>query len=682
MAVADLTEGQSQTPESSYKTAPITPGANRIALAFVMNIHVGGQAAQPIVSGNGLSWNVVQTVLINTPFSHRLTCFFATSTTANAGELTFDFVNQQQSACAWSVFEYDGVDTSGPIQSKALNLISPLSLRLDHPLSDANTSIVIAGIVIARAAGDAPTIQPGTGLTQMHERDVGSGVTGGSLQTEYRVGSDAPIEWTTGSPGFAAAIALELKSAGIVNVTKQLDPVMFFHPDEKFFPSDAQAYLEKCALWRAEAPFDQKDSWGGMGLPFDREPMIAYGAIASKDGSPGTYLGASGNLVNNSNEERFFDLAGWKDATGMPEAKVTAISKNSFSNRSAVAARYDTDPVLNASRFWYHAEFFPNARLQTLLVGGVPDLVKVLNSPDLLNPALICYYFFFPAHEEALPATCTNFEAGEFASFAGEWACMAILIEKDGSGQPSFIGQTGRLLLPVAGVNLPPQAEDSDDDARRIVMKITPFSGATLIEGHPVVFLAKGTHSCYLKSGIVEVTYPDATAPFQCGRADVPGPPGPPTSSSHGFGLFVAKLLMAAELGQPLGLGGAISWIIQEGDSLGSGLTIQGVDSPVAAAPDETAQPGNNKFLRPVGVAAQTVQANGGGTDLGNWQSSIVDRASQIWWPGDAPDVGYRGRWGARVANDPFGRRAGMRFPAFSKMFFLALAKGKADGTL
>ena len=37
----------------------------------------------------------------------------------------------------------------------------------------------------------------------------------------------------------------------------------------------------------------------------------------------------------------------------------------------------------------------------------------------------------------------------------------------------------------------------------------------------------------------------------------------------------------------------------------------------------------------------------------------------------------YRGRWGPLVANDPFKRRSGMRFPAFWKMFFVALAKNQ-----
>ena len=47
----------------------------------------------------------------------------------------------------------------------------------------------------------------------------------------------------------------------------------------------------------------------------------------------------------------------------------------------------------------------------------------------------------------------------------------------------------------------------------------------------------------------------------------------------------------------------------------------------------------------------------------------------QVWWPSDTVHHGYDGRWGPRVANDPQGRRAGMRFPDFALMFLQALAR-------
>ena len=51
------------------------------------------------------------------------------------------------------------------------------------------------------------------------------------------------------------------------------------------------------------------------------------------------------------------------------------------------------------------------------------------------------------------------------------------------------------------------------------------------------------------------------------------------------------------------------------------------------------------------------------------------DRPVQIWWPSDDGKSGYRGRWGPFVTDDVHLRRAGMWFPEFWRMFFVALAK-------
>ena len=61
----------------------------------------------------------------------------------------------------------------------------------------------------------------------------------------------------------------------------------------------------------------------------------------------------------------------------------------------------------------------------------VPDLSNLFKELLPRNPALLCYYFFFPGHAESLPEPCESQEAGrEYASFGGEWACMAILLSQ------------------------------------------------------------------------------------------------------------------------------------------------------------------------------------------------------------------------------------------------------------
>jgi hypothetical protein len=63
-------------------------------------------------------------------------------------------------------------------------------------------------------------------------------------------------------------------------LARQFEPVLFFSANERFFPADAKRYVEQCALWRAQAPFDAKDSWGGKGGPFPRAPSRRTGCGA------------------------------------------------------------------------------------------------------------------------------------------------------------------------------------------------------------------------------------------------------------------------------------------------------------------------------------------------------------------------------------------------------------------
>jgi hypothetical protein len=52
------------------------------------------------------------------------------------------------------------------------------------------------------------------------------------------------------------------------------------------------------------------------------------------------------------------------------------------------------------------------------------------------------------------------------------------------------------------------------------------------------------------------------------------------------------------------------------------------------------------------------------------------DRPRPIWLPSETQgDPSFRGRWGNRVVDDPFNRRAGMRFPDFAGMFLDAIGR-------
>src|SRR5687768_6496442 len=106
----------------------------------------------------------------------------------------------------------------------------------------------------------------------------------------------------------------------VVELARRFEPILHFHQDERFFPSDSKRYIENCALWKAERPFNEKDSWGGKGKPFPRSPMIEREKIAvfeNEKRPDDTFLGirqgsAFPFLTETTNETRFLELTGWK----------------------------------------------------------------------------------------------------------------------------------------------------------------------------------------------------------------------------------------------------------------------------------------------------------------------------------------------------------------------------------
>lgn len=212
---------------------------------------------------------------------------------------------------------------------------------------------------------------------------------------------------------------------------------------------------------------------------------------------------------------------------------------------------------------------------------------------------------------------------------------------------------------------------------------VFPFSTSELLGEHPKIFVANGTHSLYPMAGTFAVGY-SAGAPDSCGLVE----PLDPTAygpTSDGKAAYLLKILAMAELGSILGaitipLGFAAAAL----EGVLPGFGHDPVGGPDFAADDVTGPPGSGKVVRPENLAVPD-----GGSDLHDWQSKpgatiggkpydhLVDRDKQPWWPSDSGVSGYQGRWGPRVAGDPFGRRAGMRFPTFWRTFFLALADGK-----
>ena len=715
---------------SQYTTAEIQPTRDALILAFVSNVRRPLSSVTlktPTLSSPGLTWDIVNTVTTQDN-ERRLTCLRARGPAPARGTVVIDFADQIQEMCAWSVVEYADVDGTGLNGAGAIGFSTPTQgsgTRLDATFTpaDATRDRTIAAIMLQPTDGQASTVTAGAGFTEIHEQTpeelFGKALT---LQTQDAPPGTSTVGWTWTGGQNAAALIVGIKAPRTfapptgdpaIDLGRRFEPILHLHPSESFVPVNAKRYVEAAALWAARPPFDDKKSWGTT-------PLVKAGKLSAVQGEPNmTYLGQQNNILADSANERFLELGGWKSQAETSEPGVTASSTNPYVDRTEILRRYGTD--LADSKFWYHVELFDTTRLKVLArdVKTGFDLTATLN--NFANPILLCYYFFYPAHEQSIGEdACANIEAKEFASHAGDWQCFTVLLDGEGPPSPTtytplFFGVTGSRPAPDAtSGKFRPHAFDPEG---RITLKVEPWRKGSasapvqpdVVESHPQLYVARGTHSMYTTPGAHEVSpYEDSKVPAGCGKYDSPSAvppasPGDPGTSTprdsfteNGWVIIAVKMRAGFVLG-PLGaLIGLVAGII-EGAPKGftpfaanpTPPTIPpGVDPPNPDAAPTAA--GQGITVRPKELAIPNVSDG-----LFNWVSDqgvtspsgrkydfVVDRTNQVWWPSDDGKKGFRGRWGQRVASDPVPHRAGVKFPEFWKMMLTALEQGFGDGSL
>lgn len=703
-----LTDDNSTGNALSYTTGSITPTAKSLVLAFVVSFRAAlqGTPAPPTLSGNGLQWQQVRTVLGGTQGNRRLSCYRAMGDAPTAGPVTIDFGDQTQDLCAWSLFEFTDVHTGGTAGAGAIAQsqvgMSPgsgLTLIL-QPSADATRNVTAGGIMVELGSA-ARQVTAGAGFTEIHQVMPRQTLQGATLQTQAAATGLTTTEWSWAGSEDAAAIVVEINASFTQTTTitvhpneaiaRRFEPVLFFHADEEFFPSDAKRFLEAAQLWTATAPFDSPGRWGGPpGTPFPRQPAVQGGQLRGLPNEAGTFLGGLGLLTAGPNDERFLALGGWKDKDEVHHTGVFLGKVNVYADRGEIADLYSTD--LEPSRYWYHAELFDTTRLTRLAAGvTAPNLSRIV--ARLTNPVLLCYYLFFPAHEESVgEGACPNVEAKEIGGHAGDWQCVALLLEGDGTGTPEsftprFFGVTG--LRPAAA------RPHASDEEQRTVMKVEAWRAGSpsapiqpeTIGDHPRFYVARGSHSLYTTPGRHDVSPYPLSEPSQCGRFDGPQSLPTPESGAIPVWVLVAKLVVGGLLGA---VGPAMTAAMFEGIlTAGGGVLPSNSPGDPPNSDQAAATAGEGRTVKPASLPLPDA-----GADLEDWRSQqglalngrtygfLVDRATQVWWPSDDAQNGFRGRWGQRVTDDPVPRRCGPKFPEYWKMFLTAVADGDATGML
>jgi hypothetical protein len=461
-----------------------------------------------------------------------------------------------------------------------------------------------------------------------------------------------------------------------IQLARDFEPVLYFTVGERFLPADPKRYLEASSLWRVRPPGTTPDEWGEEAAgEWPKHPMAKAKKVVGLKTEAHDDVTWLGDLLPapGSGEDRFLSLTGWVDGV-----RPGVDTETRFADVDGMLAAYSGNPTLGQSQPWYYADVLDAAQIAALANDPPPGLSPALAQKliGLLDqPTLILYHLFFPAHREEL-AGCAQVDNGAlFGTFAGEWSCVAILLE---NGRPTHLGLSQR----NAG------SRDPMDDGTRLGMVVTRWDRVPVIAGfenHPQVAVAAGTHSLYadLDSG-GEVSPPSFTSAApdpssgSCGdveQVEALTPPPAPTLTWE----------------PPTDWELALKCIVPVVGWFWAGLELSIFSEPFGVAEVTTANPrdvpptrnDHGAVVAPSAVPEPAAQhwPTDGVTDPSQFHSDggrtypfVVDRAEQAWWPRPDGD-GFHGRWGPAVASDPFGRRAGMRVPEFAKLFLGALSQ-------
>jgi len=459
-----------------------------------------------------------------------------------------------------------------------------------------------------------------------------------------------------------------------IRIARKHEPVLYFHPGERYFPCDPKRYLEHAALWTSTPASDQRQNWGKPSTVFLREPIIGKNLIAAADGETQggrTFLGspAAGHpfLVSTPARELSLDLGGWQDSQD-----VTATSENRYPSLDQIKDRYDAIPALKGSQNWYYADVMDRSEVIELeRFKSLPGFNSLSVMDQFSEPIVVVYHFFYPAHEEPLEG-CENWGAGQqFGSYAGAWSCAAVFL--NGENNPEFIGLSSRDVSP----------RNPRDDESRVGLEVFPWNQAEHLNDHAKVFVSRGTHGNFLKTG-VHPAFPKTSADFDfstnhCGTIE---DLDQVISDGAGRGGEDADVLILLLKGIPtLGLG--IFWASAEGAFSSFGTAASPPTPPVDQTSDGTAF---KRIIRPEGLDPAEIPEAPAAAEVVPWAAKqftsaesrsydfVIDRSSQVWWPTRINEPGFQGRWGSRVTHDPKTRRAGMRLPEFWLMFLRAIA--------
>lgn len=212
---------------TSFATASVSPTGNRLILVTVhAYISTGAaQPAQPTVTGNGITYELVRAQDVDAAGTDRATLFTFRGMAASpsAGAISIDFGAVTMTRCQWSVDQSDAnVDTTGTNGSGAVVQTTGVTTASGATSGSVNYPVAMTAGNSGFSAWGHQVQEAKTPRASWTELADVTTVTLASVETQYIAGTDTAgsATWATGSR--AGGLIVEVK-AGASGTTFNLD---------------------------------------------------------------------------------------------------------------------------------------------------------------------------------------------------------------------------------------------------------------------------------------------------------------------------------------------------------------------------------------------------------------------------------------------------------------------------
>jgi hypothetical protein len=199
--ITDVDAGQ-----LAFVTESIAPTANALVLAAVHNTKASA-ATPATITGCGITWVKEDEQAFNST-GDIISVWRGLVASPTAGAVTITFA-ATQTACRWSIVEFQGVLTTGANGADAVRQ-SEVATGSDNTPAETLAAFGDAANATYAAVGTNATtgITPGTGFTELHEE-----INSGCLFTQWRSDNDTSVNCTATQAVAWGIVAIEIVAA-------------------------------------------------------------------------------------------------------------------------------------------------------------------------------------------------------------------------------------------------------------------------------------------------------------------------------------------------------------------------------------------------------------------------------------------------------------------------------------